>query len=241
MAFWGAWTPPQVVRCAAARPASPPYLYYAGGVYLFSLATQRFAKMVRRRRQRAKLGGGGASSTGESSALASAARSIASRHWDFGFWERAAAGTVLGRSMLSNTQLKRWFFAALARAGDDVRDDREFEEYLGAVIAAYFDEAEKVNVRADIAFCHAMLYTGWFRRCDRSCYAFGDELWGGAKRHDTMDAGVRAHVAALAATTRDNALLRWEDLRSAHDAGVGRSIAALYRQIHYETAYIKSP
>ena len=102
MAFWGAWTPPQVVRCAAARPASPPYLYYAGGVYLFSLATQRFAKMVRKRRQRAKLGGGGA----ESSALASAARSIASRHWDFGFWERAAAGTVLGRSMLSNTAEK---------------------------------------------------------------------------------------------------------------------------------------
>ena len=167
-------------------------------------------------------------------------RNGANKHWDFSYWERAEAGGVRRqRARLTEAQIIRWFVEAYRRTASGAPDD-QLEAHAAKVARAYYELAPRYDIPADVAFCHAVLHTGWFVRTARDNHAYGAADLGreGDGPHATIAEGVNAHLAAIRDAANEAAVVRWDELKARTDPSLGRSIAALYRQCVYDLDYV---
>lgn len=171
------------------------------------------------------------------------------KDWNFKFWERATPGTVEGCACLRKEQVRTWFWHAIRLTGE-VDGELVDADIIEAVISAYFEEGERLGIKADVAFCHAVHETGWFKRFDRKVNDFGasavrraclgksDEVSSSGRA--TPRDGVLDHLKALREAAQAHPGLLWNDIGGEVAPAMGRAVAALYRQCHYDTAYTHS-
>lgn len=118
------------------------------------------------------------------------------------------------------------------------RYNPDFEE---SIAEAYITIGKRYGIRGDVAFCQAILETGWFRFNDGTAVRPGNHNYCGlgvvrrgveGARFKTIDEGVTAHIQHLFAYASDRQIPKGEKIVDPRFSAVRRGIAPSWSDLN---------